>query len=235
MNVPNTLLRVLLDAVWPECCLNCRGEVGRDAVAAPGLRLWDRPHLCGGCLDRLAGSAARTEVAGIPVAGGSRTGREIVALVGAMKYHGVRGLAAPLGALMADALRDSMDEFAPEVLVPVPLHRRRKAERGFNQAELLASVAGRRCGLPVRTDVVKRIRGTGQQAKVANSVEARAGNVAGAFRAKRESGGGRIVIIDDIVTTGSTVLATADALRAAGWTVVGIAAVGAAVDPEPPS
>ncbi|MCB1183888.1 ComF family protein, partial [bacterium] len=112
-------------------------------------------------------------------------------------------------------------------LVPLPLHSRRRRERGFNQAEILARRGG---GPPVASGLLRRIRSTAQQARRPDAA-ARLANVAGAFRAVRGPGPGedpRLGLLDDLVTGGATVAAGADALEAAGWRVAWIAAAGAA-------
>jgi len=119
-------------------------------------------------------------------------------------------VAPPLAVLMRAAGRDLL---APvEIVVPVPLHRRREDERGFNQAELLA----RRLGPPV-CRAVCRCRATAPQ--VGLSGEARLDNLRGAFAltaAARHVRGRRVALVDDVLTTGATMAACAGALAAAG-------------------
>lgn len=133
-------------------------------------------------------------------------------LIHIYKYGKVPTLARPLADYVMDALpRD--ERF--DAIVPVPLHWRRKWQRGFNQAELLAREISRRCGVPV-TKALRRVRWTGVQAGLSN--HARRENVAAAFRCARRAGitGKRILLIDDVMTTGSTASACAQALKRAG-------------------
>ncbi len=218
--------RWLLEAVWPEQCQNCGAESVDEIASVPGLRPWDRSHLCGACLRRLCSEPVLSRLPDeTPLYGGRVTGEDLVRLVGALKYHGVRGLAGPLGTLLAAGLVPQATGMQIEYLIPIPLHRRRRAERGFNQAELLSGVAAGLLGIPVLTGAVVRLRDTGQQAKLAKEGRSRAENVRGAFRAVHDGNGARVVLVDDIVTTGSTVQAAATVLRGAGWDVVGAAAV----------
>lgn len=130
-----------------------------------------------------------------------------------LKYNGVRGLAAPMGAAMAQHLR--RHGVAPDLIVPVPLHRSRQRERGYNQAELLAREVGRWLNVPVDAGLLARTESAGPQARSA-SREEREANVAGAFKAQREVIGKSIVVVDDVTTTGATLQSCAATLRQAG-------------------
>ena len=141
------------------------------------------------------------------------------AAVHTLKYDGERRLAEPLGALLAARWRRA--GVAADLLVPVPVHPGRLRERGFNQAELLAQVAGRRLGIAVlpalrREQVTEAQHGLGRGA--------RASNVGGAFvadgRLSHHLRGRWVVLVDDVVTTGATLSACAAALTRAGATAV---------------
>jgi len=132
--------------------------------------------------------------------------RELIHLY---KYGRVRTLARPLSGLLAQAL--PRDE-AFDAAVPVPLYWRRRLQRGFNQAELLARDLSRRTGIPV-VRALGRLRPTPAQAGLSNSARRR--NVSQAFRA-RSVRGKRILLIDDVMTTGATAASCAVALKQAG-------------------
>ncbi len=137
-----------------------------------------------------------------------------------LKYAGERRIAEPLGA--AIARRWTRAGAGGDLLVPVPVHRDRAARRGYDQAELLAQVAGRHLGLPVHAALV-RWQSTTAQFELDR--RARATNVAGAFRirspAESERVAGRwVVLVDDVMTTGATLSACATVLREAGATAV---------------
>lgn len=135
--------------------------------------------------------------------------RELIHL---FKYARIKPLARPLAAKLAGAL--PLDR-AFDVVAPMPLHWRRKWTRGFNQSELLARFIARRRRIPMKK-VVSRVRATATQAGLTNSK--RRTNVAGAFRVKRPQSvaGLRILLIDDVMTTGATASACAAAMKAAG-------------------
>ena len=135
--------------------------------------------------------------------------REMVHL---LKYRKMRALAQPLGAFLLQALAH---EESCDVIVPVPLHWRRHWDRGFNQSELLAKAMAREAGLRV-TNALRRVQPTATQAGLSNSARRR--NVTQAFRCHRPGAvrGKRILLVDDVMTTGSTATACAQALKRAG-------------------
>ncbi len=127
-----------------------------------------------------------------------------------LKYNGVRALAAPMGIAMAQHLE--RHGVAPDLIVPVPLHRSRQRERGYNQAALLAREVGGWMRVPVNEKLLVRTAEAPPQARSATRQERHA-NVAGAFEAQEDASGLSIVVVDDVTTTGATLQACASALR----------------------
>ena len=139
----------------------------------------------------------------------------------ALKYQDRRELAMPLARyLVATALVAPWRTPAGAVdgVIPVPLHERRLAERGYNQSELLAQAFCLRLQLPLRTTWLRRQRST--QSQVGLTAVERQHNMDNAFMATTAVLGQRILLIDDVYTTGATMRACATALRQAGATVV---------------
>lgn len=129
------------------------------------------------------------------------------------KYRRVCRLAQPLGALLAAHL--AAWPLLADAVLPVPLHTQRLAERGFNQAEALAREVARVARLPLVGEGLDRVRATGQQARL--DARERQENMRGAFRWQgRAAPPGRVLLVDDILTTGATMGACAEALLAAG-------------------
>ena len=123
------------------------------------------------------------------------------------KYNDRVSLARPLGRALADCL--CREPFTARTVIPVPLHRKRERERGYNQAALLAG----RLGLEVRTDLVRRRKNTQSQTGLTRSQ--RKLNLRSAFECRRRFEG-KVLLVDDVQTTGATVNALARALRRSG-------------------
>jgi ComF family protein len=137
-------------------------------------------------------------------------------LVHSLKYGDRMDLAPILGAWMASAGHALLAE--ADALVPVPLHWRRLWLRRFNQSAALAQAIGRRSGLPVRPEMLRRVKPTPQQVGLSRAERER--NVQGAFRvpsaARGEMVGRRLLVVDDVLTSGATVDACCRALLRAG-------------------
>jgi len=129
-----------------------------------------------------------------------------------LKYGGRTELAPGLGALLADAAVAYAG--AIDRVLPLPLHGARLRERGFNQSTLLAQPVARVLGVPLDTASLVRVRPTHDQASLPRA--SRAENVRGAFAARRTVASQRVLLIDDVRTTGATLAAAAEALLAAG-------------------
>ncbi|MFZ5917094.1 MAG: ComF family protein [Chloroflexota bacterium] len=132
----------------------------------------------------------------------------------ALKYNGLRAVAQPLGQLMARHWQ--ADPLPADVILPVPLHRSRQRQRGYNQAAVLAGALAQEIGLPLRQDWLVRRRSTVSQTEL-DAVQRRE-NVAEAFEARADGvlTGKRVLLIDDVCTTGATLEACSIALRRAG-------------------
>ena len=145
--------------------------------------------------------------------------RELIHLY---KYAGIETLSKPLAELLAAAL--PLDERF-DAVTAVPLHWRKQWHRGFNQSELLAREIARRRAIPV-VRALGRVRFTQTQAGLSNTERRK--NVAAAFRCRRAAktlAGWRVLLIDDVMTTGSTAAACARTLKQAGASRVVLATV----------
>ena len=219
------LPRMVLDLLFPLTCLGCRRE--GDLLCpdcAAGLSRLKTPY-CRICAEPNARSLCRWCSGIAPAFDGLRAPYlmegPLREAVHALKYRGVRAAAPQLAELLADFLKSH--SIPGDELVPVSLHSRRLRERGYNQSELLAKELSKRTGLPVNAGVLVRARDSGPQVQTA-SRERRRDNVSGSFQCKDDMTGRRLILIDDVATTGSTLSACAAALKAAGaasvWALV---------------
>lgn len=131
------------------------------------------------------------------------------------KYGNRREYAMFFGKQMAEYLGDFLMDIQPDALIPIPLHKKRMRIRGYNQAELLAKCIGENLGIPVRTDLMKREKNTIPQKKL-NSEE-RQNNLKRAFNiVENDVKLEKVVLVDDIYTTGTTVNEAAKVLKESG-------------------
>lgn len=198
----------VLGLLFPDRCVGCQ-QPGSLLCSACHARLQPYPESAPLLLRGIAGHTRPLEEAAIVYL---FTG-VIRAAIHRLKYQRVRRMAQPLAALLADYLHTH--PLPADVLVPVPLHPKRQAARGFNQSVVLAAHLANLSGLPLLTDALVRTRDTPQQ--IGLDVQARHENVHNAFAWQYpEPPPARVLLIDDVLTTGATLGACAQALRAAG-------------------
>ena len=221
------MLRTALDLALPTLCPSCRAPVeGRGLCPAcwSKLSFITRPYC-----ERLGipfaydpgpGILSMEAIADPPAYQRARAAvrfDEISrALVHALKYGDRLDLAPMMGRWITHAGREILAE--ADALVPVPLHWRRQWARRFNQSAILAKAVAEGSGVPVAAGALKRVKATAQQVGLSRSE--RAVNVQGAFKVPDEGkalvGGRRLVLIDDVLTSGATVEGCARALYRAG-------------------
>lgn len=193
----------LVDLLAPPTCAGCDARLRRRAV------------FCGACASAIERADPRPAMEGaLGITAFAIFGGPIAGALRRLKYAGRAELAGPLGDLLRRAARDR--ELAADVVVPVPLHPARLAERGYNQAALLGAEVARELGAPMEARALRRVRHTPQQARLDRG--ARLSNVEGAFCARwpERVRGRRVLLVDDVSTTGATLAACAEALREAG-------------------
>src|SRR5262245_34039845 len=235
-------LRPLVDVGLPPLCPACREPVrdagGLCATCWSRLNFITRPYCerlgIPFAFDPGPGILSMQAIADPPAYGRARAAVRFDdvarALVHALKYGDRLDLAPTLGRWMATAGRELLAD--ADALVPVPLHWHRLWARRFNQSAALAGMISQASRVPVATTLVKRVKATRQQVGLTRSE--RAHNIQGAFRvprpARAEVAGRRIVVVDDVLTSGATVDACARALLAAGAAQVDVLVFARVVD-----
>lgn len=139
----------------------------------------------------------------------------------ALKYDGIRPLGALFGRKLGGLIETSGAVF--DAIVPVPLHRLKAVERTYNQSREIAEGAAEVLGVPVIDQVLVRHRFTGSQTGLSSA--ARRKNVQDAFRPGRAASPSRVLLVDDVVTTGATMVSAAAVLMASGATSVAFASI----------
>ena len=241
-SVVRAILRGALDLALPRLCAACREPVDGQGLCPAcwsKLSFITRPYC-----ERLGipfvydpgpGILSMEAIADPPA---YRRARAAVrfddisrALVHALKYGDRLDLAPMMGRWLGQAGRELLAE--ADALVPVPLHWRRQWARRFNQSAMLAAAVSTASGVPVAAGVLKRVKPTAQQVGLSRSE--RAANVQGAFRvppeAKAAVAGRRLVVVDDVLTSGATVEGCAKALLRAGAANVDVLVFARVADP----
>lgn len=240
--------RALLDVVFPPRCVAC-GAVGAELCAQCATRIRQPPApRCARCdqplrRGRVSEGIQSADALCLECANGTFAPAVDRMVIGAIyeeplraailtfKFKGRRRAARPLARLAAEAWRAA--GLRADVIVPVPLSRSRQRERGYNQTDLLARELARALGAPPRPDALVRTRATAAQSSLGWNERQR--NVAGAFApgpAAATLAGRRVLLLDDIITSGATVQAAASALRQANPAAIYALAIARPLAPE---
>jgi len=236
------VLRAVLDILYPPRCPACGVrtlevtfcDACRARISPAGSPMCDRcglpypgrgpDHPCRSCVER----PPRFARARARVAYGPEAPSPLIQVLARLKY----GRDVSLAPVLAKYLLERLPlEPAHDLLVPVPLHRDRLRWRGFNQAMSLAKAVGRSHGIAVEPLVLQRTRATPPQ--VGLDAADRRRNVRGAFAVRQPylARGRRVLLVDDVMTTGATAHECARVLRAAGAARVDVLVLARALDP----
>ncbi len=217
------LKRMALDLLFPQRCVGCGKEESFLCQSCHGELPYIVPPLCPTCgkpqpSGTLCPSCVDWQAKLDGIRSPFRFDGVMRQAIHQLKYRNLRALAAPLAKLLNVYL--ATNPIPGEVLVPVPLHRKRLRERGYNQSRLLAKELGKLLKLPVIDDHLIRERFAPPQAKT-TTVDERRSNVANAFTCRgHRLKDKQVLLIDDVSTSGATLDACAAALKAGGATSV---------------
>lgn len=230
--IAEKISKFAIDTLFPASCIVCgkENEFFCDAclVKIP-LR---KDHSCPICEKATTpdgrtcfGCKTKTSIDGI-LSASSYKNEAVSRAVHLLKYRFIEDLSMPLGKIILNSLLNS-DLPLPDMIIPIPLHKKRLRFRGFNQSELLAKYLEKNMTLgfeiPIETEILLRKRNTKPQMKIKDA-KMRRKNISGAFsingknyrKNTRKIKGKRIYLVDDISTTGSTLFECAKILKKAG-------------------
>ena len=192
------LAKGLVNLAYPLACESCGIKINTDT---------ERGCLCRNCLKQMATPRPANPVKHRNINVWSVCVYEGVSrkCIHLFKYSGRLNLAKPLSRLMSDFTNMYLRPYNFDITVPVPLHKTRLRQRGFNQAELLAKRLSGFTGRPVMPKAIKRVKPTPAQTGLSKTK--RFANLKGAFKISRacDISGKNILLIDDVFTTGSTI------------------------------
>jgi ComF family protein len=231
LRVTSTIFGALVDVFFPRRCAGCREpewpfcatcRAGTAVLSAPGCQCCGRPlewdvASCGDCPPRPVDWARAAFAYDEPVRRGLLS----------LKFGGARGVVDAFVPFMERRLTERVEGGDAATITWVPLGRRRRRGRGYDQAELLATALARVSGRPCRR-LLERVRETDPQARRGREERRRA--LAGAFRAVVDPSPPRVVLVDDVLTTGATAAECARVLHGAGVREVGVVTAARAVN-----
>ncbi len=222
-------MKRLLDMLYPRRCIGC-GERSPETFRYICWDCWSdaakvEAPFCRLCGDPVAGAVEHDFIcytcsSETPAFDGARSAARYDGVVGEalrmLKYEKALWLAPDVADLMHNCLQAEYSPRSFDLVVPVPLHHVRRRERGYNQSALLARELGRQIGCRSSDRLLRRIRPTDTQTNL--TAPQRLSNVKNAFQFRKEKGlaGRRVLLVDDVMSTGATVNACAKALKKGG-------------------
>ncbi len=216
---------IILDALFPQICLTCvKTLVGEEknrvmcGACVQSIPLYDALY-CPVCLRRIPEGGAPCHPKSLyTLASATHYAHEKVQkLIWQFKYEQWLTASEPISALLTHYLRHLPYDWHSYTVIPIPLHPRRELKRGFNQAAVLGSAVSRTLYLPIIKNNLVRVKKTESQKEQAD-YRAREKNIAGAFHIVRpdELKNKNIMLVDDVCTSGATLLEAARVLKASG-------------------
>ncbi len=219
-------VRPLWDFIYPPLCLGC-GDFCKQSIQVcekcqRALILNEHP-VCLSCFSVLGSSSSCSMCVrqALPLYALGDYAPPLREIILQFKFKGITKPAGWLAALLDEQFGDRLKQLKPFVLVPVPLHPSRENYRGYNQSTLLAEQLGPLLKVPINEQLIKRVEKRRPQAKL--SMKQRKKNIRGVFRSSpSEERTQRLILLDDVVTSGATATEAANSLRAAGHDVIAV-------------
>lgn len=204
------IARNFLEFIYPPLCVVCDSPIGADDTL-----------VCGGCWGGLKCVVGPVEYGILErshideIRSGFYYDDILQSIVHFLKYHQAPGLAKKMAELAAPELIKHPGWARADALIPIPLHKAKARERGYNQAEEIARHLSEITSISFWPDALTRRTNTVSQTKMKNAQE-RVDNMKNVFDVRRSVLGRRLILVDDVITTGATANACAQALKQAG-------------------
>jgi len=212
-----SLFSSFIDLIYPELCIMCKRSLN------------DGEHtLCAQCWNDLPAYVPEIDIVDelkqklqVPIYIAKISAlwqfdENVQMIIHRLKYKHHKALARQIAKQMIEKIRLEQTDNKIDLLIPVPLHRKRKRRRGYNQSTLICNALSRISHIPTDEQSLKRIRNTASQTKL--DIYQRIKNVSGAFQVikKEKIASKTIILVDDVITTGSTINACAEQLMLNG-------------------
>ena len=212
--------KFFMEVLFPRRCLRCRNTLTNGVVCDQCLvavTIHDS-LFCGKCKARLpsARKICHNDFPYILGAAGSYGDKTIQTLIHHLKFRGIRDAAEPLAEIIVRYLSKLERDLTHYYIVPIPLSQKRRRERGFNQSERIGAIVAKQLAIPIETTCLIRARHTAAQSTTKSASERRK-NVNNCFAVINNSLHGKnIILVDDVTTSGATLLEAARTLKQAG-------------------
>lgn len=218
--------RYILDLLFPRFCAVCSCRLSpRETAVCPACLLSLAPYRPAeqNALERVEGKAFINDLYSLYT---FTHGSEVQRMIHSLKYHGYREVGSLMGRMAARQFAWSAEDF--DLVIPIPLSREHYQKRGFNQAELVARGIAKLSGIPSTDRLLIRLRG--KESQTFRGRHQRQEAIKGAFRATEPEKikGQRVLLVDDVVTTGATISEAAAVLSDAGVASISVFTVSVA-------
>ena len=205
----------LAHLLYPNLCLHCKRSLQQNY-----------PFLCYACLSKmdlvkwrekevhhlLEQSVNKPGLLSSAVLYSFEEGNPVQTILHELKYKNNRSIGFYFGSLIGQEIKRKQSSYSIDALIPVPIHHRKRFDRGYNQSELLARGISSVTSLPVKTDLLSKTRNTKSQTKLSKDMR-RKNTIDTFFVSDEVKKYNSIALVDDVVTTGATISAICDVLR----------------------
>ncbi|MBD3282276.1 MAG: hypothetical protein GF387_01575 [Candidatus Portnoybacteria bacterium] len=211
----NKIKEFVLDLFFPKKCLKCNRpdiylcpacfnkiEVKKEKTCFLCKKTNQENNICQKC-------KSKTKIDKVIIA---TQYKQVEDLIKKFKYQYIKELYKPLALLILKAIKQNKLQIPKNtIIVPIPIHKRKLKQRGFNQSELMAKELSKRINIPIKTNMLKRVKTSVPQAKTKTKKE-RERNIKNSFKAKNVKNK-NIILVDDVITTGSTIIEATKKLK----------------------